>query len=487
MKARILISDWIFFSIVLAFFIFFFYQIHPLIPYDTDDWLFMGIERPPHPSLSCFNPTKVLPELSQSFVSALGGYLIVPLVNDYVCGMTLTNALAVALCIVAYLWSVERYIVSRFGIGRLAGHALTIVFILLHFMVLRTKDENNEHLWYTHDVTCYYHYIIPTMLCASLVLWLMRHDNPKAWSGRTIAILIPLVYLALCSNLYSEVVLIAYIGSVLVFDLFKVVRPGATWLRDYVRRNICYLVVIALWALIQWYEANGIRANGFGYLHEPFIISLKVTVYNFLTLRYNLWFLIITLLILIGVKVYDVRTGGRRIWYLDSQSWSILFSLLLSFAYLMLLSSRVDPKYIQRGDVILGYAFFYFLLVLMAMAHLIRCHRHIVWVTPLLIAILYLLTDTPGKTYKDVMEEYAPDLAGCIDIDRNIVRQICDADAAGHDTVSICVPTYSKHGYNWPLMVTDYASQYYGHALYMHNQTKREVRVTFVPSYIIDE
>ena len=110
-----------------------------------------------------------------------------------------------------------------------------------------------------------------------------------------------------------------------------------------------------------------------------------------------------------------------------------------------------------------------------------------VFVLPLLLVVLLFLTNTNGKTFKDVVEEYKPDLQTCLAIDKDIVLQILDADAAKLDSVCIDVPTYSKHSYNWPIMVTDYASQYYGHALYLHNQTKREVKTRFIPTYVIDE
>lgn len=102
--------------------------------------------------------------------------------------------------------------------------------------------------------------------------------------------------------------------------------------------------------------------------------------------------------------------------------------------------------------------------------------------------MLFLLfqTNTSGRTYKDVCEKFEPDLQGSIRIDRDIVQQILDAEAARMDSVTILVPKY-PYGENWPVMSPRYASQYYGRALYKHNQTKREIITIFIPSYEIDE
>ena len=486
MKTRIFESKWIFYFIVFIFFVVFFSQVHPIAPYDTDDWQNIGLERPPYPSLDCWNPTKVFPECFEPLVATLAGYFVVPLVGDYIFGLILTNAVVVSLFIVFYLLFVHAYIEKRFNLSRLTNFALIIIFILFHFLILRSAGEKNEYLWYSHDTNCYYHYVIPNMMCACMVLWLMQHDLRKIQSGKTISVLIVLTYLALCSNLYSVVILIAYIGAVLVMDMLNTFKADKVWIKDYIIRNAIYLSVVILWLVIQLIEASGIRANGYGFLHEPFLHCMKITVLNFLAIRYNHWFVLITVLFIVGAKLLDFKRNGHGLWELGHQQWVIILSLALSTIYLIMLSSRVEPLYIQRGDVIFEYFFFYLLIVLIAMAYLCAHIKYAVSATPLLIFFLFFQINTVGKTFKDVVEEYEPDLQTCIEIDRDIVRRICDADVAGQDSVVIYVPRYSKHSYNWPMMVTDYASQYYGKALYKHNQTSREIRTIFIPSYVID-
>ena len=103
MKMRISVPNWIFYTAIFAFFIVFFTRIHPIAPYDGDDWFNIIIERTSYPSLEFWNPTKVFPERLEPFVATLAGYLVVPLVGDYITGLIWANAFVVAVFIIVYL------------------------------------------------------------------------------------------------------------------------------------------------------------------------------------------------------------------------------------------------------------------------------------------------------------------------------------------------------------------------------------------------
>lgn len=317
------------------------------------------------------------------------------------------------------------------------------------------------------------------MLCASLVLWLMRHDVRKEKNGRTIALLIMLTYLALCSNLYSVVILIAYLGATLVIELKN------TNLKSYIRRNAPYIIVIFFWLIIQWIESSGKRANCYGFLHKPLIHCLAVTTYNFLSIHYNLWFIFISLLTLIYVKLHEYKKNKQNLYFIRHQEGIILLSLFLSIIYLILLSSRVNPNYIQRGDVIFEFAFFFLLLVILSMAYLCKHVQHSIVIAPFLIIFLIFQTNTSNRTFKDVCEKYPPDLQKCISFDRDIVRRILDAEAQGLDSVVINVPKYPDSE-NWPITTINNHLVCNGIVLYKHNLMKRPITTIFIPSYEIE-
>ena len=136
MKTRYVLFNWFYYAIVFVFFVFFFTRIHPIAPFDSDDWSNMILERPSFPSLDCWNPTKVFPERFEPFVSTIAGYLIVPLVGDYIGGLILANSIVVAFFIIIYLLFVHRYIITRFQLNPLICLALITIFILLRISIV---------------------------------------------------------------------------------------------------------------------------------------------------------------------------------------------------------------------------------------------------------------------------------------------------------------------------------------------------------------
>ena len=232
-------------------------------------------------------------------------------------------------------------------------------------------------------------------------------------------------------------------------------------------------------------ESSGQRANTYGFLHKPLIHCLAVTTYHFLTIRYNLWFLFVAFLVLIGVKWHEYKRH-RSLSFIDIHEKIILLALCLSATYLILLSSRVNPGYIQRGDVIFEFAFFFFLLLIIAISYLFKHIKHFWLAAPLLLIFMLFQINTPGRTFKDVCEQYPPNLQDCILMNKEFVRLTLDAEASGQDSVVINVPKY-RDSENWPIATVGNKSEYLGIALYKHNLTKRIIKTIFIPSYEIEE
>lgn len=74
-----------FFVGLFVFFLLYYIVIHPLIPYNSDDWMFMSANRIALPSIHAWNPSRVFPEFLMPLVSELASFLIYPLCHDYFC------------------------------------------------------------------------------------------------------------------------------------------------------------------------------------------------------------------------------------------------------------------------------------------------------------------------------------------------------------------------------------------------------------------
>lgn len=470
------IANGIFYTILFAIFFVFFSQIHPLLPFDTDDWLYSGFARPPYPSIYQWNPTKILPECLQPTIAMIAAYVVTPIIGDYLNALVVSHSIVISMFITIYLFSVQKLLEWRYKTSYRINFCIILVYTLLHFLILRISDSNNDYLWYSRDVNCYYNYLIPNMLNASLVLWLMRHDLRKITQSSNFCILLFITFLALFSNLYSTVILIAYVGSVLLLDLFDYKKGNGTWLKDYIKDHTFYLISIIIWIIVQWFEVNGNRANAYGYTDISLVETIKKTIKYLLLLRFNLWFIIITLGAIIGAKIYDYIKGEHRIWHIGKLNKIIILSFALSLTYLILLSSQVRPIYIIKSDVIISYVFFYLLLFVLAICFLCTKTNLAKTIMPLLIFFILVTINTKGNVFKDVQYWNGTDLYTCEKFDRDVIRQVQNADTQGLDSLVIYVHKY-KDGLNWPQDFDH--SEYIGLTLQKHGIIKKKITTIY--------
>jgi hypothetical protein len=96
----------------------------------------------------------------------------------------------------------------------------------------------------------------------------MRKDIVKDWWKPTglikkgIAVL--LVYFAIFSNLFSSVILTAYVGTMLLWELVTQCRTHSFKLTAYIKENGIRLIIVLAWLISQIFEMNGGRADSVG-------------------------------------------------------------------------------------------------------------------------------------------------------------------------------------------------------------------------------
>ena len=102
MEIKIIKSDYLFYLLLFLGFFIFFAEVHPIIPFDADDWINMSFNRKAVPSLNYWNPTKVFPECFQPLVGLFAAYVVSPLVGDYLNALVYSHAITVSLFIILY-------------------------------------------------------------------------------------------------------------------------------------------------------------------------------------------------------------------------------------------------------------------------------------------------------------------------------------------------------------------------------------------------
>ena len=477
---RALKTDSLFFIIIFIVFFVFYTQIHPLVPYDTDDWLNLVTSRGFYPSLNQWNPTKVFPECLEALVGTFAAFVLSPLLGDYLNALVIANAATLSFFITSYLFLSHRLLIHRFNLGKISSFCIIILFALLHFVILRVADENNEYLWYSHSCNCTYHYTISSLFASCLVLWLIDHKDNIFRNNLSNLFLFFVTYLVLLSNLFSSVILIAYSGAVLIIDLIETFQKKIFSFRSYSKQNKYYIIVILAWLVVQLIEVCGERANDYGNLHSPFFEGVYATIKNVIRIHKNHVFLYFSLTIFFVAKLHNWRVLHQKIFHIGKTQIIIILAFFLSLTYQILLVSRVHPHYIKQSDVIVAFAVFFMFLLLISLGYLCSNIKYFRVILPFLIFFAFFESNTKYNTFKGVQSDFSINGHACLEQDRDFIQQVIDADKLGQDTVWINVPQYRLQDYNWPLMTTD--SQFFGETLYKHNITSRKIVTIYVPS-----
>lgn len=469
MKEKII--EIIFYLSLFIFIVGFFNQIHPLVPFCTDDWINLSIGRGFYPDIHEWNPTKVLPECLEPTIATIGAFFIYPLNGDYISSITLANAITAAFFILIYIFSLQRLMLSKYKISNYCCYTLLLIYILLHFYILLSQKENNEYLWRATDTNCFFHYIIPTLVSASFCLWLMRSDIHKMTSCRTWSFLGLTTYLILLSNLYSSVLLVAYCGADMIIDIIKKKKIDKTW----ILQNTYSLIVVGAWLIVQLIEVNGPRATAYGNLDAPWGEALIETLQYTIHAGYSKGFILISVITIITYIFLNLR-NKKKTPIASSLSARILLSLVFAQLYLILLSSKVLPENMLKGEVIFGFVFFYLVLFVLSLEYLCTRKNFVKIFLIYFAGYMFFEMNTTGNVFKDVLYEYDYSPQTLMQYDRDFIRQVVKADNAGQDTVYIDVPPFIRPG-KYPL--SDDCSELVGITLFRHGITKNNITTFF--------
>ncbi len=463
----------------------FFTRVRPLYVFDLDDWLYIYYNRHGFPDITEWNPARVLPETFMPLVSYIGAYLIYPLTGDYIQALCCAYGFVTALMITLYVLAAAYAVRKRFGTGDGVLAILSALFLLGHFLPFLVSDTGNKHLFYAYDVTCIFYYILSALLNYMLCCWFLTRENragEQSLLGRGVVIL--LVYLAILSNLFTSIVLMALFGIELLLALIGDVRAhhkaSGKWIsraliKDYVGRHYPRIGAILFWLLSMVFEISGERAaiapsgmDLYGAV-RAFLDSLRGLnpVFVGSVLAVNLGAL--------GLGLYRFRKereGKFLYWQLE-----MACCMILSVVYLILVSAKVNPGYIARSDVMISWMGFGMFMTLLSLAYLVKNLPKIQLVLPLLLFVLFFEVVTAYPAFANHFEFGGGAVTAKAIMD-DMVDQVLEAEEAGENRVEVRIPA-SLVG-TWPLDVP-HMSDRLPKALYYHNMTQTHMQVTIVP------
>lgn len=466
-KTKIIGGYWI---LIYAAILVFFYCIHPLILFDTDDWQYSHQVRNMIPQISAWNPARVLPEILMPLVSYISGYLFYPIMQNFVMSLALGYAMVLSLFIVSYFYLAYRLLRQRGEFKDFQAMALTTLFIILHFLVYRIGYSDNEHAFYSFNITCYFFYIIPTLLNVILILYFELQGRVfiKDCHLRNGGVLL-LIYLAIYSNLFNSCLLPIWCG----------VKCLTRWMREkrisqeVLRESAGYILVIAMWLISMVYELSGGRADS---LENRFTATYLLECANTFVRRYHdLNHLIAMMIVLCLIFHVSQALRGKK-EYIEPVL-QLVAIYVIAGVYLVLLCARVNAWYLNSTTYI-NTTLVLMLFIYYSIGSCIQEYPQINVLIPLVIGMLFFNINTNGDTnhtFKD--SNLINNATYAYKCSTYLVNSIRDADEAGITELEIHIPKLND-GDNWPLAT--YGGNNFSTSLYQHGIIGSRIDVTLI-------
>ncbi len=481
--------QWCLLFVVFLSMMLFFTLAHPLVLFDGDDWKDMGELRSiAFPKWHDWNPTKVLPETIMALTGYLGAYVFAPLAGDYMTGISFAAALVLSLFITVYIGMMERLLQYRFKLSAYTSSLISLIFLCLHFLVFKDAPEGNAYLFGTANLTCVFHYIIPFLANASLVLAFIAYDIRGDYSFKTDhdknGLLIFAIFLALYSSIFFSVILASYILWKFLCD-FKL--KSKAQVLEYCRKNSLYTGILAAWGISLIFEANGRRAASLNEATLPVVDAFNNFAHIFLSGNKGLVIVAVIALLFIGgaflwSQFKDKESPEKNIYRaLSKQTFFCIFFWLV---YTVLISAKADPAYIGRPDVQTGFFFFFFFLMTVALGYLLKRKSGLLLVLPILFFMIFCRTVNGDRGYAPSTVNRIPE-STCIAISNDIIRQFKEADNNHLDNFILHVPEYETKD-NWPQTMELYARRV-NNQLAAHGIVSRHFNVQVVKDVAMNE
>lgn len=468
-------STFIFLSMLL-----FFLKIHPLIIYDADDWLYASYFRLPIPIWNDWNPSRVFPEIFMPLCSTLAVYLLMPLTHDYIWSLALMYGIVVSFFITLYVSAFALFLREKMKTSVSNSIIISMFFFIFHFLIFKTAESGNHHLFYANDVTCYFYYIIPTILNVILVIILELYPNLMDVFSRKNGVLKGVilfgVYMAIFSNMFCSVILAVWAGVEIINSGLELISCRQFRFRTILRNNIYKLMVVLSWLISIIYELSGGRAESLAGI--SFAENVKYTIHNFINVLISVNKYVALLLICVIILYLAIIRNKKQGRYI----LIALANAVIIGVFLILACAKSNAYYITRTEILLALCFWVFAAIGIMATALID-NRVIRSLSPCILLLLCTIINSHGITFADANCGEV-DWKTCYDISSDFVEQIEVADDDNKMNIVLKVPQYDD-SQNWPLAI--YGEDRICYTLYKHGIVSHNLNVIFEPDNSINQ
>ena len=492
---------WLILSVCgVAIVIFIFFAVaHPVVPYDNDDWRFLGQYRSPLPETDQWNPSRILPEISIPLVGHFAAYLIYPLQGDYITSISI--AIAFVLCLFTVILFLSFYRLFLALSSDKISALLTSFFVLsLYFVLFKTQSTGNQYFLGAYNKNTYFYYTVPNLLNSIMVCILMRYSvlgtrisMDGLGKGTFIGLAIAL-YFAIFSMLFSLLSLAVYCFYEIILNFIR---------RDRFYKILPLLIIVGVIFIYAYFEATGERAmSGVGGTTSYSIFSREFFQQ---AMTGFMWFMAfvshinlpVVIIILAGIFFACVLLGLNM--EKDKKSHLVRLGLisLLGFVSLLpaliALSGRTAAWYVTLTHNTYSFFFYFMLLAGLCMLYIStkikkRAVRLMVFI-PILFLFSMEAIDTSRpyndqNTYEQFYYGYGISTAKKIELINGWIKEIKEADRTGAESVTLRIPESSIP--IWPI-IEDETGIYMSQTLRAHNIITRKFEIILQPDRQLTE
>ena len=470
-------TELVFFGLCFVSLFIFFSYAHPLVPYDGDDWFFLAAIRDAYPYWGGWNPVKVLPETLMPLCGYISAYFFRPIVGDYVTAITVCASLFISITITIYFYSFYRLLDIKFGLPLKGSLSIIVLLVLFHFMIFESNQFNNTYMFYSTNLTCYFHYGLPALVNSILVMYLLRFENFLMVDITKNGMILLSFYLAIFSNIYHSVILAVCIFVRLASAFFSNSdEHSINSIKEFAKMNYRWFFVIAIWIVSLIFEANGGRADQIG--HSILSLPIKQSLFYLecLLRQTSAGFCIVLFLTSWLSRIIYLKRKNKD--YVDYMFRDLVKHSLLCFVlvlvYVILVSAKAFPNHIANADVAISFLFYLFMLLCFSFAYIIQRYPKILCLFPCICFIITVHAFNSDRHFKNSnIRNISP--YKCVLVDKDLIKQIVTADKEGKTKMTLVVPKGDNKD-NWPHPV--YMGPNISRTLYTHGIISHDIKIT---------
>jgi len=385
---------------LFAFMLYLYVHVMPVVAWSGDDWKYLSQFRDLFPSLTRWNPARILPEVLHPLVGWTAA-LLYAFCGDYAQALVWSHALLIATGVTAL--GAALYLALR-GVLRDAPLALFAVafFMALSFSLFKSREADNIFLFFSELLTLSTFYVLPNLLnsvvvCGILYLHatgarLCRPDSLRA------GCCVLLVFLAQFSMTFGSALAATVAGWVLVLRLWR--RPE-TPLRArivaYVRTGTFFdallATIIAFWMFAAVLDINGGRFNRLQQTHWNFAGAWQD--FAGLLAQVNPATFVVVIMVVVAACVHFARKRLGGAWHEEDIRFVELIVVCVVSAFTLacldlLISARTLDRLTGRISVVYNAFFCGVLAATLCACYLVRAVPRLKLVAPLLLALLFV-------------------------------------------------------------------------------------------------